>query len=180
MALSRPLFFTFVFLIQLIKNKICQWLDLNHGSLVLEATALPTEPQSHHCPIPLVILQWHHESIIMNIFPLSVTCPRIECMASQPLKLISLQSQYNKVNIATKCPLSYSIFSPFLAFSVTRKNRQMSAKNRPIWSHCLPLHACVCSLGIGKTPLCRYRKRYFQCMKLIKLSLTLINAFTFN
>ena len=29
-------------------NKICRWLDSNHGPLVSEATALPTEPQ----PLP--------------------------------------------------------------------------------------------------------------------------------
>ena len=36
---------------QLIVNKICRWLDLNHGSLVSEATALPTVPQ----PLPYVV-----------------------------------------------------------------------------------------------------------------------------
>ena len=45
---SRPLFLTFVFLIQFIVNKICRWLDSNSGSLALEATAPPTEPQ----PLP--------------------------------------------------------------------------------------------------------------------------------
>ena len=32
-------------LLQSIENKICQCLELNIGSLVLLATALPTEPQ---------------------------------------------------------------------------------------------------------------------------------------
>ena len=32
--------------------KFCRWQDLNHGSLVLEATALPTEPQ------PLTLLSF--------------------------------------------------------------------------------------------------------------------------
>ena len=39
-------FFIIVFSIQLIVNKICLWLDSNHGSLVSEATTLPTEPPS--------------------------------------------------------------------------------------------------------------------------------------
>ena len=30
-------------------NKFCRWLDTNRGPLVLEATALPTEPHNH-CP----------------------------------------------------------------------------------------------------------------------------------
>ena len=47
MGHSLPLFI-FVFLIQLIVNKICWWLDSNRGSLVSEATALPTDPQ----PLP--------------------------------------------------------------------------------------------------------------------------------
>ena len=46
-------FFIFVFptikaLIQFIVNKICQWLDLNQGSLVSEATALPNAFQDMH------------------------------------------------------------------------------------------------------------------------------------
>ena len=48
--------FIFVFSIQLIINKLtnkcsikfCQWLESNHGPLILQATALPTEPQ----PLP--------------------------------------------------------------------------------------------------------------------------------
>ena len=35
-------------LIQFIVNKICQWLDLNQGSLVSEATALPNAFQEMH------------------------------------------------------------------------------------------------------------------------------------
>ena len=38
--------------IQLIVNKICQWPDLNRGSLVLEASAMPTVPQQ--CPLASV------------------------------------------------------------------------------------------------------------------------------
>ena len=48
----RPLFFfIFFFSIQLTVNahyKVCWWLDLNHGPLDSEETALPTEPQ----PLP--------------------------------------------------------------------------------------------------------------------------------
>ena len=33
-------------------NKICRWLDSNHGPLVSEATALPTEPQ----PLPDILI----------------------------------------------------------------------------------------------------------------------------
>ena len=47
-------FFIFVFSIQLIVNKKCRWLDSNCGSLVSEATALPTEPQ----PLPLQKHVW--------------------------------------------------------------------------------------------------------------------------
>ena len=36
-------FFICVFSIQLTVDEICQWLDSNRGSVVLEATALPTE-----------------------------------------------------------------------------------------------------------------------------------------
>ena len=41
-------FITTKFLIQLIENKISWWMDSNCGSLVSEATALPTEPQPLH------------------------------------------------------------------------------------------------------------------------------------
>ena len=48
----------FVFSIQLTLNKcsnfFCQWLDLNRGPLVMEATALPTEPQ----PLPRSFRVW--------------------------------------------------------------------------------------------------------------------------
>ena len=52
--MSSKLAQTFIFIIsiqfkvQLIVNGIFRWLDSNRGSLVLEATALPTEPQ----PLP--------------------------------------------------------------------------------------------------------------------------------
>ena len=52
MGHSRPVFLYFVCSTQLTVKKclirVCQWLDLNHGSLVSEATALPTVPQ----PLP--------------------------------------------------------------------------------------------------------------------------------
>ena len=48
-AIPCLFFFIFVFYIQLrvnnVQYKFCRWLDLNHGPLVLEATALPIEPQ---------------------------------------------------------------------------------------------------------------------------------------
>ena len=52
MCHSRPLFFNSVFSTNSYRkywyNRSCQWLDSNQGPLVLEATALPTEPQ----PLP--------------------------------------------------------------------------------------------------------------------------------
>ena len=54
MGHSRPLF-VFLFSLQSTVNsvqyKFCRWLDSNCGPLVLEATALPTEPQ----PLPLKV-----------------------------------------------------------------------------------------------------------------------------
>ena len=52
---SRPLFSLFSSFqnSKQIFNKFCQRLDSNHGPLVLEATALPTEPQ----PLPAILLQ---------------------------------------------------------------------------------------------------------------------------
>ena len=44
-AIAGLFFFIFVYSKQLIEIKICQWLDLNHRSLVSPVTALPTEPQ---------------------------------------------------------------------------------------------------------------------------------------
>ena len=50
-------FFIFVFSTQLTVNKcsikVCRWLDSNRGSLVSEATALPTEPSP---PLPKSLL----------------------------------------------------------------------------------------------------------------------------
>ena len=61
MGHSRPLFFfSFVFSIQLTVNnvqfKICRWLYSNRGPLVLETTALPTEPQL--LPMSLSCTRW--------------------------------------------------------------------------------------------------------------------------
>ena len=42
---------------ELIVNKICRWVDSNHWSLVLETTAIPTEPQ----PLP------HFSSCLIDI-----------------------------------------------------------------------------------------------------------------
>ena len=49
-------FFVFVFSVQwqlTMLKKLPQWRDSNHGPLVSEATASPTEP--HHCPIIIVL-----------------------------------------------------------------------------------------------------------------------------
>ena len=54
MGLSRPLlslFFLLFLNVQMV-DKICRCWDLNHRSLVSEATALPTEPQ----PLPMTCL----------------------------------------------------------------------------------------------------------------------------
>ena len=51
-AIPATFFFIYVFLVQLTLNNVqytfCWWLDSNRGSLVLEATALPTVPQPLH------------------------------------------------------------------------------------------------------------------------------------
>ena len=49
MGHSRPLFmlvFSTQTKVQFFANKICHCQDSNHGSLVMEATALPTKPQT--------------------------------------------------------------------------------------------------------------------------------------
>ena len=54
-AIPGLFFFIFIFSIQLIVNawiKFRRWLDSNHGPLVSEATALPTEPQ----PLPNIFV----------------------------------------------------------------------------------------------------------------------------
>ena len=49
-AIPGLFFFIFVFSMQLTVYKICQWLHLNHGHLVLEAGALPSQLQPlPHC-----------------------------------------------------------------------------------------------------------------------------------
>ena len=48
MGHSGPLFLYFRLFVNMIVIKSCRWLDSNCGLLVLEATALPSEP--HHCP----------------------------------------------------------------------------------------------------------------------------------
>ena len=73
-GLSPPLFLFFrIFstsLIQLIVNKIWRWLeDSNCGSLVLEATTLPTEPQ----PLPKLLFffkKWAIPGLFLFIFVL--------------------------------------------------------------------------------------------------------------
>ena len=65
MGHSRPLFLYFrIFKItvdnkQTIYTKICRWLDLNYQSLVLEATAMPTEPQPLHQSWRLLPINFH-------------------------------------------------------------------------------------------------------------------------
>ena len=51
--------FIFVFLIQLIVNKICRCLDSNSRTLVSETTTLPTEPQPL-AKVKIMIYAEHH------------------------------------------------------------------------------------------------------------------------
>ena len=69
-------FFIFIFSTQLTVIqcliKVCRCQDSNRGSLVLEDTALPTEP--HHCPITCTSycsIKWHfatseHKGVMIN------------------------------------------------------------------------------------------------------------------
>ena len=51
MGHSCLFFFIFVSSIQFVVNKICRWLHSSRGTLVLEATTVPIEPQ----PLPFVL-----------------------------------------------------------------------------------------------------------------------------
>ena len=44
---------------QMFNKRVWQWLDLNHGPLVSEATAPPTEPQ----PLKIVTLLHFHKNL---------------------------------------------------------------------------------------------------------------------
>ena len=48
-----------------IKINFCQWLDSNHGPLVSEATALPTEPQ----PLPNVVHKFMQKVFFIGSVP---------------------------------------------------------------------------------------------------------------
>ena len=52
--------------------KLCQWLESNHGSLVLEATALPTEAQ----PLPVIkyLICGNHSCLYLATFGLVTVC----------------------------------------------------------------------------------------------------------
>ena len=88
MGHSRPLFLYFVFSIQLtvhiVQYKFCRQLDSNHGPLVLEATALPTEPQ----PLPKVV--WPPRDILNRYQKILLHVPK---WSSYTLKLLSLNSE---------------------------------------------------------------------------------------
>ena len=88
MGHSRPLFLYFVFSIQLtvhiVQYKFCRRLDSNHGPLVLEATALPTEPQ----PLPKVV--WPPRDILNRYQKILFHVPK---WSSYTLKLLSLNSE---------------------------------------------------------------------------------------
>ena len=88
MGHSRPLFLYFVFSIQLtvhiVQYKFCRRLDSNHGPLVLEATALPTEPQ----PLPKVV--WPPRDILNRYQKILLHVPK---WSSYTLKLLSLNSE---------------------------------------------------------------------------------------
>ena len=62
-------------LIQLSANKICQWLDSNCGSLVLEATALPTEPP----PLPEIRIRYRRCDWGRRSHRSEFSCPSREC-----------------------------------------------------------------------------------------------------
>ena len=66
-AIPSLLFFIFIFSKQLIVNKFMKfrrWLDSNRGSLVLEATVQPTEPQPLRHNFD-VFVAWSYETSIV-------------------------------------------------------------------------------------------------------------------
>ena len=81
MGHSRQPFLYFLSFLQTINskkmfNKSCQWLDLNPGPLVSEATALPTAPQ----PLPsnqLQLLSKLSVSLLLVIFDMNSTSTEI-------------------------------------------------------------------------------------------------------
>ena len=79
-------------LIPLIVNYICSWLDSNHGSLVLEATALPIVPQ----PLPDVTRMLLHLSPnVDDTLPTYLPTYLLTHKRVQTLKLIQV-SQISK------------------------------------------------------------------------------------
>ena len=77
MGHSRPLYPLFLYFLYIDSKsmffKIFWWLDSNHGPLLSEVTALPTEPQRLHNLTVFVSLLWnvvyemssHHDSVII-------------------------------------------------------------------------------------------------------------------
>ena len=64
-----PVSFFFIFVVCIVRlvGKICQPMEANHGSLVSEATALPTEPQ----PVPNF---WNRQNQTLSYKKNNVTC----------------------------------------------------------------------------------------------------------
>ena len=87
MAIPGLYFFIFVFSIQLTINKWSMQLDSNHGPLISEATALPTEPQ----PLPqnMTKVQLKLKSYFMCIWQMLFSYIRLNTLFSAtrfPLK----------------------------------------------------------------------------------------------
>ena len=87
MAIPGLYFFIFVFSIQLTINKWSMQLDSNHGPLISEATALPTEPQ----PLPqnMTKVQLKLKSYFMRIWQMLFSYIRLNTLFSAtrfPLK----------------------------------------------------------------------------------------------
>ena len=73
MGHSRPLYPLFLYFLNIDSKSMFFKLDLNHGPLLSEVTALPTEPQRLHNLTVFVSLLWnvvyemssHHDSVII-------------------------------------------------------------------------------------------------------------------
>ena len=94
------------FWLLLIVNKICQWLDSNRGSLVSEATALPTVPQPQPLPNATTTAQCHNQC--HNQWPMPPPMPNAttnaqchnQCPMPQPMPNAPTNAQCHN-----QCPI---------------------------------------------------------------------------
>ena len=125
-------------------NKFCRWLNSNRGPLVLEATALPTEPQPLPHVVNFIVSKANKSQIVKQEAKPTVILPFTKWVFSGPIVKQTWMSVFTWTVISvTRLGQFWKFLATFLLTKVAQKICQFLGY---FWKRSLFVNAAVVSI----------------------------------